>query len=157
MNSKTPHLYTHQMFKAPATLAGREHNDCAVKALAVAAGVSYDDAHAFWELHGRKPRRGTFTNETLPYCRRSADFSELGFRATRVGGHSTRYNEDECGTDSGWVPFHTTLRAFCRSNPQGSFIVCVAHHALAVVDGTVVDYTNSDLRRIRDVWKIERL
>ena len=54
MIPKTPVLNSRQFLRAPMLMASSEQNDCSVRALANAADVPYDDAHAFWELHGRK-------------------------------------------------------------------------------------------------------
>lgn len=163
--NKTPARHTHAAVAEPKTQLLLENNDCAVKALAVATGFSYDDCWAFWALHGRKPRRGTYTYRTLD--RGAKDFPELGFRSVRVGGvrekrdvrwnDATRRYEDCSAKPDGWTDHGTTLRTFCREHPKGRFLVTVSQHALAVVDGVVYDYCARDLRRIRDVWQIERL
>lgn len=164
MNS-TPTRYTHTEMFGPKTMAASERNDCAVKALAVATGYSYDDCHAFWELHGRKAGRGTYTYRTLD--RGTKLFPELGFRSVKVGGirekRDIRWNartlryEDCSSKPDGWTDHGTTLRRFCRDNPKGRFLITVAYHALAVIDGVIYDYTARDLRRIRDVWAIEKI
>jgi len=163
---KTPVLNSRQFLKAPMLMASSEQNDCSVRALANAADVPYDDAHAFWELHGRKPGRGTYTYRTLD--RGTKEFPELGFRSIHVGGDSALYGRF-CWDDvkrryvnlvpatPNWTDSGTTLRAFCRQNPRGSFFIDVARHSLAVIDGVIIDWNGSDLRRIRDVWRIEKL
>lgn len=44
---------------ADAARAKNERNDCAVKAVAVVCGVTYDEAHAMLKSKGRKDRQGT--------------------------------------------------------------------------------------------------
>lgn len=145
--------------RANSTVAMNENNDCAVVALAIAANVPYDDAHAFWELHGRKRGCGTYTGRTMPHDGNAPKvFGELGISVTKVAGRGGAgfYSTSE----GGWVyPDHYfangTLRSFCKKFPTGRFIVCVANHALAVVDGVIHDHCRSDLRRVRNAYRIE--
>jgi hypothetical protein len=43
---------------ATASRAHNEHNDCTVKALTAATGLSYDECHHALAKQGRKPRKG---------------------------------------------------------------------------------------------------
>lgn len=152
---KTPHRYVLQGLSGPAWSRVGEHNDCAVKALAVTTGFSYDDCHAFFELHGRKRGRGTFCYEILTgtsYKQAEKAFPELGFKVTRNGGFPL-----PASPSPDWVLDSTTLRSFCRSHPVGAYFITVRRHALSVRDGVIYDYTCGDLRRICDVWKVELL
>lgn len=158
-SGSAPHRYSGGV-RAPSTLARGENNDCAVVALAHAGNMSYDDAHAFWELHGRKRGRGTYTGRVMPYgAFEEKVFAEAGFKATKVGGggglKAFDYSSGSCKPvyADGW--FRGTLRSFCRRFPTGRFFVSVSSHALAVVDGVIVDHTSNDLRRIRNAYRIE--
>lgn len=137
-------------FRAP------EDNDCAVRALAVASGLPYDDCHAFMELHGRKPRRGTFLLRFMPVRGRS--FPELGFRATKTAGPQAEFSSSgdsgRRGLRSGLT---VTLGRFAAENARGSFLVRVSGHALVIQDGVVVDLVPGLRRRVLDAWSIERL
>jgi hypothetical protein len=143
----------------PATLRSSESNDCAVRAVAASTGYSYDDCHAFLALHGRKPRRGTSTALILNERKAEGQFPELGFCVTHVGGQfppaTVRDNGDKLSDGGTW--FRGTLRSFCRRFPTGSYLVCVSQHALAVKDGIILDHTFSDLRRVRNAWRVERI
>jgi hypothetical protein len=145
----TPVRSSHSAIAGPASLL--DANDCAVKALAVATGFSYDDCHSFLELHGRK--RGCGTHTALILNRQNGCFPELGFRAHGLISWSRPTPAVEAGTFKTGV----TLRAFARAFPQGSYLVTVSGHALSVVDGVVYDGSAKDLRRIRNAWQIERL
>ena len=155
MLSNTPARSASSAIVGPATMLVKENNDCVVRALSVASGLSYDDCHAFLELHGRKPRRGTHTACILPG--QSRDYPELGIRATRVAGFfMPKLFSGECAP-ADWLKRGTTLRTFCRVRPTGNYLVCVAGHGLAVRDGVIYDGSSRDLRRIKTAWKIERL
>ncbi len=153
---KTPHRYVLQGLNGPAELRIGENNDCAVRALAVATGYSYNDCHAFFELHGREPRKGTFCYRILAgdlASRLETSFPELGFKAVRCGG----YVKPTLPAGSPWISSGITLRSFCRARPTGAYFITVARHALAVVDGVIYDFACRDLRRVCDVWRIERI
>lgn len=66
-----------------ATLIGRagfgERNDCAVRAIAVVAGLPYAEAHAVFAKHGRVPGRGT------PWPTMEAVAKELGLVRVEIG------------------------------------------------------------------------
>jgi hypothetical protein len=54
-----------------------EKNDCAVKAVALATGASYEKVHKLMEQFGRKKKQGTFSTITRKVL------NELGFKARR--------------------------------------------------------------------------
>ena len=69
-----------KLFRAVEKSSNRwgETNDCTVKAVAIAAGVSYETAHAACALHGRNHRKGMSPHKyhkALEY---------LGFKVTKI-------------------------------------------------------------------------
>lgn len=116
-----------------------EHRDCAVRALANASLMEYDDAHELLAYHGRKDRFGT-KHETLMNAYIDAGFSHVKTFGTtkhtrffnRVYGHLI--SETEKGI---------TLKNFCKKYNKGRYIVVYSGHALAVVNGKVIDTFNS--------------
>ena len=158
MPCRTSSASAHTLIQSPASLRMGEHNDCAVIALAVASDLPYDDCHAFWELHGRQRGHGTYTYRTMPSA--IEDFPELGFRATKVAGFAPSAGRSATlDSTSAWTARGASLRSFCRRFPSGRYLVCVARHALAIVDGVICDHDarTKDLRRVRNAWKIEAL
>lgn len=112
-----------------------EANDCAVKALALVTGESYEMAHYALECQGRVPRDGTYTHQTL------TALEELGFTWKRTG------SED--------IPARTAI-TLQRLNWPGRYLVNYAGHVAAMVDGQVLDWTRTKRNRILSVYKIEK-
>ena len=122
------------------TTAGREasrrprsKNDCAVRALAVATGVSFDEAYDWCAERGRAPHKGFSLDKVL---RRMAETTETVF------GHAPEYLsfpavKGEKRMNEGTFP---------HVHPEGRYVLREAGHVLACVDGVVHD----------DVWTPER-
>ena len=100
------------------TLAGFEHEsrDCAVRALAISADISYTQAHALLKAEGRKDRRGT-------------KFS-MSDRALKNSGAKVEHIQHGAGL---------TLRYATLRYNSGRYYVTVRGHALALIDGVIHD------------------
>lgn len=114
-----------------------ETNDCGVKALAVVAGLSYEEAHAKLARNGRTPRKGTpdvITRKVL---------SALGYKTEPV------------------IVKAKTVRTLGRELKyrQGAYLVWTSNnrHILAIRDGKVCDWTKGRLHRIHRVEKVVRV
>lgn len=103
-----------------------ESNDCAVRALAVAACVDYGVAHAACSAHGRKPGRGTELHIIEAAAR------DLAPTARRVPWEDVRRGVDR----------QHTIASFAAAHPRGHFVVWSMTHALAVCDGIVHDWAS---------------
>ena len=101
----------------PRTIAG-ETKDCTVRALCHAADISYEEAHAALKAHGRKDRKGCYPSHFIPA------YEKFGFKRLPV-----KYNSMTAG-------------AFMEANPTGSFILTIAGHAFAYVNGRQIDNVN---------------
>lgn len=130
-----------------ATAGGLETNDCTVRALANASGMVYEDAHVLLKKYGRKNRCGAkFTTMHQAY-------TEAGFILNSVHGTNTqsRYvariaqRKAEAGI---------TLGKILSKLAFGEYIVNVNGHALAVVNGKIIDtFDNSAAKRVVAVFK----
>jgi hypothetical protein len=114
---------------------------CACWALKWAAGATFEDARAAWEIVGaRKRGDGTYTSM---YIHKAADL--LGLQAVQIrpaNGERQIYRG-------------TTLRAFARAHPVGRYVITVAGHALALIDGKYLDNArSSDLRKIVSAYQL---
>lgn len=120
-----------------------ETDDCAVQALATAANVPYAFAHkAMAAQCGRQIGKGTSVYLMNRYM--DGPGAKCRARVTRLP-----YGK---GADKTGI----TLRSFCRKHNRGRFVVCVRGHALAVVDGEIIDgWEGSDLRRVVDAWRVK--
>lgn len=132
-----------------------ESNDCTVRALANAADVAYDVAHRVLKKHGRKDRRGA-TFKTL-----HAAYEECGFRLMQVCGDgkrarfAARHTDANAGTNSvKWVDGITFGKLVEQLPPYGEYIINVTGHAVAVVNGKVIDtFHNNARKRVVAVYK----
>ncbi len=103
----------------------KERNDCTVRAFAIVLNTSYEMAHKHMSLRcGRTPGRGVVSRRVLQ--------PSLKKTKHRVGP----YSKDN----------RITLKKFCETHPDGRYYVCVARHAIAVVDGVVYDFKDAPRR-----------
>lgn len=108
-----------------------ETNDCAVRASSVATGKTYAEMHAAYKAAGRKDRKGTpvfLIDDVLDY--------KLGLKA-----QSKRSAK--------------TLAKFLKEYNTGSWVLCNARHAWAVIDGVVHDAGPVGARtRVLRAWRV---
>lgn len=118
-----------------ASLGKGENNDCVVRATAIALGLEYDHVHAVFAAHGRTPGRRTKRHVS------AAVFAELFPCIAREFAikDANRFQ---------------TLAQFRKGHKTGRFIVFVRGHALALVNGTVHDWTPGPRRRVQMFWNV---
>lgn len=130
-----------------ATAGGLETNDCTVRALANASGMPYEDAHVLLKKYGRKNRCGAMFN-TMHKA-----YDEAGFVLNSVHGTTgqarwiarTTKREAEAGI---------TLGKILPKLAFGEYIVNVTGHAVAVVNGKLIDtFDNPAGKRVVAVFK----
>jgi hypothetical protein len=113
-----------------------EANDCTVRALANAYGMPYKLAHRIMAKQGRKPKAGLHPLETHKALTR------LGFTLQGVYGTTKKARflarVLECQPKAG-----TTLASLLSSIGLGRYVVTIRGHALAIVNGEVLDYGNN--------------
>lgn len=127
----------------------KEENDCAVKTLAVVAGISYDAARDMLAAKGRKARRGTIRIDLYDSVK------ELGFTSERISPQDfiKLYPSPHCKVLKSVTTHH--MDRFPAAWRDGhTYIVHTKGHVLAVVDGKNHDWTRGSAKR---VWKIERI
>jgi hypothetical protein len=142
-----------------------ESNDCTVRALSLASGIDYKDAHVVMELAGRRPLQGSnmasglsvaeelgmlhfqkihlrarFFAAEATYSSNNALFTKeelLNPRAKRVPGRDVwTVGRYMCYTQP---QRQITLSLLLKKLPKGRYIFCTNNHAFAVVDGVVQD------------------
>jgi hypothetical protein len=112
-----------------------ETRDCAVRAVSVAARVSYDKAHEILAAKGRRRRKGTPVDITR------VAMESLGFNLTEVTG---RFQAK-------------TIRTLKREIPsEGTFLVRTSGHILCVQDGEVHDWTNGRVHKILTIEQVTK-
>ena len=119
--------------KRPAWAKG----DCQVRALAVAAGMTYEEAwHKLYQLQGRYRTAGFFLVKWLDIVPQElAVVRRFAFPA--VKGKSRMTGEE-----------------FCKEHRLGNYILRLAHHVAAVEDGVLLDSWDCTDRCVYVAWKI---
>jgi hypothetical protein len=109
-----------------------EQLDCTVRALANSAGIVYGNAHSILKKHGRKDRKGC-SNKVWHDAYINTGLSLVGiYGTTKAAKHiSKRLN---IAAYKG-----ITLGRILPTLNEGSYIVIITGHALAVVSGHVID------------------
>jgi hypothetical protein len=130
-----------------ATADGFEHNDCTVRALANASSMHYDNAHALLKKHGRKDRHGA------KFRTMQAAYSEAGFVLDSVHG-TTGQARFVARVTKRQAEAGITLGKILPKLAFGEYIVNITGHAVAVVNGKVIDtFDNQAGKRVVAVFK----
>lgn len=111
----------------------RETNDCTVRALMAAAGISYDEAHATMRRHGRVNGQGTrHDTQVAAYAEHSGKLKAI-FGSTK----GARYRANKCDD----VPHvdGITLGTLIKEMPLGRFICIMRGHAFAIINRQLAD------------------
>jgi len=131
-------------------LAQTETNDCVVKAIAAAAGVSYEASHAFaGDYLMRTNRAGTHLKMFLPNISREPML--MGCKSVIFNGLGEMRITNRYKVHGQVIRRKKTVKSFIQDNTKGSFVVTVAGHALAVVDGVLIDNAGEEYRMTRKV------
>lgn len=111
----------------------RETNDCTVRALMAAAGITYDQAHATMAKHGRKFGTGTrHGTQIKAYADHGGELRAI-FGSTK----GARYRADVAEN----VPHveGITLGKLLERIPMGRFVCMVRGHAFAIINRELAD------------------
>ena len=127
--------------------AGKERNDCTVRALASAGAMHYDKAHELLKKYGRKDRFGANFN-TMHKAYREAGFAlDSVHGSTLSAKYVARITQLQASTG-------TTLANILPKLAFGQYIVNVTGHAVAVVNGKLIDtFDNPAGKRVIAVFK----
>lgn len=124
-----------------------EHADCTVRALANSAGLLYGNAHTILKRHGRTDKRGCNHN-VWHDAYISNGMSLVGVYGTTRRAYLLAKKLSVVAQDG------ITLGRMLPTLTNGSYIVIITGHALAVVDGGVVDMNlNRTNSRVVAVYK----
>ena len=146
-------------------LSSTENNDCVVRAVQHAFGVDYVDAHHFCELKlMRESGEGVYTSRYLPKVKQA-----FGLKIKQLGKKSSygdyreltrpQKSKVECWSNAKqkWVvkrkvkQVRYKVKEFVKAHSEGSFIVIVSGHAMALVDGKIIGNWDDDKRPTREV------
>ena len=143
-----------------------ESNDCTVKALAIATGISYEQAHGLLALRGRSHRKGTHMSNVW------TAMASIGWQKTtvvdrkkielhdsyiRLGHKMTTTDKVKKMKKHRLYPAKTikTLADYLPS--RGIFLVETASHVLCVRAGQIHDWTKNRRHRITKIHNISRI
>ena len=135
-------------------IAKSETNDCVVKAVAASIGVTYDTAHSFVkETFKREEGKGVLNKELVENM---SKLSEVG--TAKIGTKEVSFEVMPKQAITNMYKLYgelihrqKTVKSFMESYPKGSYIVTVAKHAFAVVDGVMIDNVGTEYKPTRKV------
>ena len=145
-----------------------ESNDCTVKALAIATGISYEQAHGLLALRGRSYRKGTHMTHVFDAMK------SIGWEKTTVIDRE-RIAQVDRWTTWGHKMADSTLEQVKKMKKhrlypaktiktlpdylpsRGIFLVETASHVLCVRAGQIHDWTKNRRHRIKAIYRISRI
>lgn len=138
----------------PATKMEKDTNYCTVTALSATLGISFDTAYDFASKEWNRSRgRGVGTLTLLGSFPQAVgkDYSKmiLDSVVTRVVAE-----QDYKQPDGSIKTRDMNLSTFSKKYPKGKYYILVKGHALAVINGEIVDHTDKPKRRVRFAWKV---
>lgn len=125
-----------------------ENNDCSVKAVAIACGISYHDARELLAERGRSTRRGANTLMILDAV------SSMGKKLNKV--------EMQDIIDQ-YPGIHSCLKSITTHHPSRfqnvwdngkTYIAFTNGHVLAIKDGVAHDFTASKAIRVNYLYEV---
>lgn len=117
----------------------KQTNDCTVRALALATELGYDAAYDLMAEAGRK-------------CSRRFHFKKLA-NTGKANGYQFRWHSFPAIKGQSRM----NLATFCESHPQGRWVVRVAKHVAAVIDGVYYDsFAERPDRCVYGAWEVIR-
>jgi hypothetical protein len=146
--------------KTDCKLAKAEKNDCVVRSLASATGVSYRTAHTFCKDEmGREDKKGVnnllMTTRFIKAEDEGLTLDNKEFSIRKLGKKEVK-NRYKLHGEVIWRK--KTLKSFMQSHPKGTYLVLVAKHALTVKDGELLDWDNNKFeptRKVMDAYQID--
>jgi len=121
-----------------------ETNDCYPKALTIATDLTYQEAHKICKFAGRSDKKGT----SMSTIRHTLNILKTqGYKITE--STPTQYNtRGKLGKIS--------IKTIGRKFPKGTYIILTRTHALAMIDGTIHDWTDGRRHPIETMYLITK-
>lgn len=110
-----------------------ETNDCTVRALMVAANISYDQAHATMAKHGRKFAKGTYHDTQVKAYEEHGGELRAIFGTTKGARYRANKVENVPHVEG------ITLGKLIDRIPMGRFVCIMNGHAFAIIDRQLAD------------------
>jgi hypothetical protein len=135
-------------------VANKETNDCVVRAVAAATGVNYDTAHSFVkEIFNREANKGVLGKELVDNMKALAEAGSttIGDKTISIEVMAKQAITNMYKLYGELIYRQKTVKSFLESYKTGTYIVTVAKHAFAVVDGVLVDNEGAEYKPTRKV------
>lgn len=147
---KHKHIYTE--YSTPTLREVNEKGDCAVRALAVAACVAYEKAHAWLKSKGRVDRDGTYHSTMISAIK---DFVNADVEIIELG--RIAYSSDRWTTRR--ANMSPTVATLLRDEKYrvGHWIMATTNHFFAVCDGVIHDWPGLGTKMRRRVMLALRI
>ena len=134
-------------------IAKNENNDCFVRALAAATDMDYDTTHQeVKEQFGRVNKKGTQNHMIIGQMLNAEEngllIGDKRFSVKVLGKARTHNTYKLYGN---LIDRKKTVKSFIKDNPKGSYVLTVSKHALAIVDGKLIDNKGEEFRPTRKV------
>ena len=131
----------------------KETNDCFVRALAIAAGITYTEAHGIASAEfGRKERNGTKgVRSTIHQLNQRNHLSHIGLEIKGVNHTYVNRKGHIHGLN---------IRGFYNRYGKGHYLVLVSGHALAIIDGKIQDWSTKVKhigRTVKAAYRVDNL
>lgn len=120
-----------------------EHNDCTVKALAVAGGMSYAKAHGICKAHGRRYKRGMSTYQVLQML-------DKEYKVDRLLSPEMQRLKDSIGVKHLTANNITKALKRCGYGDRNVYAM-TCDHAIGIRQGQVIDWTEGRRNRIKSL------
>ena len=143
--------YIHPVSSGTTDPTSEDRNDCGLRAYCNVTGKSFKDAQIIFAKQGRKYKRGT------PVLMLNKIMQNAGFKPKLMGSvGAVKYMEAFSELKS--TGPSRTIKSLLNDKEyqQGKHVFCIKDHALAVVDGKVLDtFSSSASARVYVVYSAE--
>lgn len=117
-----------------------DSNNCTVRALSNVTGKDIRDCYLEMKKVGRKDNKGCYPRQFHVCYVTQNNLKFLGYYGTTLAAERFKRDVEFAGyTLAGMRQNGTTLEKFIKDHPVGKYIVITIGHAVAVVDGKLID------------------
>lgn len=117
----------------------QESKDCVIRAITNVTGVSYDEVHSFLASYGRKQGKGTDVETMFTACKAFGLKFVGTFGKTSSARSCAYFAKRQYAHDHDSSNKSITLGNLVKSLPFGRFVVVIRGHAVAMIDGKLID------------------
>jgi hypothetical protein len=117
-----------------------DKNNCTVRALSNVTGKDVRDCYLEMKKLGRKDNKGCYPKNFHVCYVAQNNLKFLGYYGTTLAAERFKRDVESVGYNlAGMRQNGTSLEKFIKDHPVGKYIVITIGHAVAVVDGKLID------------------